>query len=43
MAVYDALKDLKIPISWNVRPSAYPSITYFFYSEFGLVFGDGEK
>ena len=43
MKVYNILKDLGIPVLWNVRPSTYPSITYFFYNEYGQEFGDGEE
>lgn len=43
MKVYNILKDLGVPISWNVRPPGFPSITYFFYNEYGQEFGDGEE
>lgn len=43
MKVYNILKDLGVPVLWNVRPSTYPSITYFFYNEYGQEFGDGEE
>ena len=41
--VFNILKDLGVPVLWNVRPSTYPSITYFFYDEYGQEFGDGEE
>lgn len=43
MKVYNILKDLGVPVLWNVRPSTFPSITYFFYNEYGQEFGDGEE
>lgn len=43
MKVYNILKDLGVPVLWNIRPSTYPSITYFFYNEYGQEFGDGEE
>ncbi len=41
--VFNILKDLGVPVLWNVRPSTYPSITYFFYNEYGQEYGDGEE
>jgi hypothetical protein len=41
--VSNALNNLNIPVLWNIRPSTYPSITYFFYDSSGQVFGDGEE
>lgn len=43
MKVYNILKDLGVPVKWNIRPSTFPSITYFFYNEYGQEFGDGEE
>lgn len=41
--VYNILKDLGVPVKWNIRPPTFPSITYFFYNEYGQEFGDGEE
>lgn len=41
--VDNILKDLGVPVLWNVRPSTFPSVTYFFYNEYGQEFGDGEE
>lgn len=35
------LQSVGVPVLWNVRPSTFPSITYFFYNEYGQEFGDG--
>lgn len=43
MLVYNLLKNLGVPVLWNIRPSIFPSITYFFYNEYGQEFGDGEE
>lgn len=43
MKVYNTLRNLGVPVMWNVRPSIFPSITYFFYNEYGQEFGDGEE
>jgi hypothetical protein len=43
MKVYNILKELNVPVKWNIRPPTFPSITYFFYNEYGQEFGDGEE
>lgn len=40
--VYKTLSPLKIPIAWETRPERLPGISYHFFNEGGILFGDGE-
>ncbi|SHF13500.1 hypothetical protein SAMN02745784_02921 [Tissierella praeacuta DSM 18095] len=36
------LSPLKIPVLWQIRPGKFPGISYHFFNESGILFGDGE-
>lgn len=40
--VYNTLSPLKIPVMWEIRPEKPPGISYHFFNESGILFGDGE-
>lgn len=41
--VYDVLSPLNMPVLWQLRPNAFPGLTYHFFNEQGELYGDGKE
>lgn len=41
--VFEILSPLGVPIYWQLRPEEFPSITYEFIDEAGVLYGDGKE
>ncbi|SDL20548.1 hypothetical protein [Natronincola ferrireducens] len=41
--VHSILSPLNIPVLWQLRPKNPPCISYHFFNEQGILYGDGEE